>query len=88
MADDAGVAQFMSVTGASKDDAAFYLGSAGGNVETAVNAFFATGGDDASEEADDAMDGEPEPIQSAPSAPTSGAMTANLFCNPHDVTWC
>ena len=43
MADD-GVEQFVSVTGASKENAKFYLDSAGGNVEAAIDSFFGTGG--------------------------------------------
>ena len=43
---DAGVEQFTSVTGASKEQAAFYLESAGGNVEAAIDSFFNTGGAD------------------------------------------
>lgn len=78
MADDAAVAQFMSVTGASKEDAAFYLGSAGGSVETAVDSFFSTGGGEGVAEADEDMEPEPEPAPapSAPSAPASGAISA------------
>ena len=76
MADDAAVAQFMSVTGATEEDAAFYLGSAEGNVETAVDSFFSTGGGEAVAEADDDMDAEPAPAPSAPSATASGAAIA------------
>ena len=80
MSDDAAVAQFMSVTGATEEDAVFYLGSAGGNVETAVDSFFSTGVGEAVAEADDDMgadmDAEPAPAQSAPSAAASGVFVA------------
>jgi hypothetical protein len=44
MADSEKLAQFMDVTGASQDAAKFFLDSAGGQVDTAVDQFFATGG--------------------------------------------
>ncbi|KAK9832744.1 hypothetical protein WJX81_007147 [Elliptochloris bilobata] len=42
--DDAGVQQFLQVTGASEEAAHFFLESAGGDVAAAVDQFFATGG--------------------------------------------
>lgn len=44
MADPAKTAQFVAVTGVSEDAAIFYLDSSSGDVETAINQFYATGG--------------------------------------------
>ena len=70
MAED-GIEQFVSVTGASKEDAKFYLDSAGGNVETAIDSFFGTGGGaaDVADEGGALMDEGPAdaPLASVPS---------------------
>ena len=44
MADPAKIEQFVAVTGVSEDAAKFYLDSSSGDVETAINQFYATGG--------------------------------------------
>ena len=45
MADEAAVAQFTEVTGASKEAAKFFLDSSGGELGAAIEQFFATGGE-------------------------------------------
>ena len=44
MADPAKIEQFVAVTGVTEDAAKFYLDSSSGDVETAINQFYATGG--------------------------------------------
>lgn len=44
MDDSAKLAQFIDVTGASQEAAKFFLESSGGQVDTAVDQYFATGG--------------------------------------------
>ena len=76
MADD-GIEQFVRVTGASKEDATFYLDSAGGNVETAIDSFFSTGGgaaDGLDEEGASIDEGNPD--ASLASVPSTGASQA------------
>jgi len=73
---DAGVEQFTSVTGASKEQAAFYLESAGGNVEAAIDSFFNTGGADTHEPAGEGnlMDDEGPSDAHLASVPSTGAI--------------
>ena len=85
MADDDAVSQFMSVTGASKEDAAFYLSSAAGNVETAVDSFFSTGGDQAAIEDDEPMEAEADEPGAPPSVLATAAMSAVLPCKSISV---
>ena len=68
--------QFTSVTGASKEQAAFYLESAGGNVEAAIDSFFNTGGADTHEAAgeDSLMDDEGPSDANLASVPSTGAI--------------
>lgn len=73
----AAIAQFIDVTGASKEAAAFFLDSSGGDVDAAVDQFFATGGEfeaagDGVEEEDEL---EPPPELHVPpvAAPGGGA---------------
>ena len=63
MADPGKIAQFVAVTGVSEDAAKFYLDSSSGDLETAVNQFFATGGLQEAPEAteEDAIDEPPPP---------------------------
>ena len=57
MTDPDKIAQFTAVTGVSEDAAKFYLDSSSGDLETAVNQFYATGGvPEAPESAEDFMD--------------------------------
>jgi hypothetical protein len=44
MANPAKIEQFIAVTGVSEDQAKFYLDSSSGDLETAVEQFYATGG--------------------------------------------
>jgi hypothetical protein len=67
MADhEAALAQFMDVTGASKEAAKFFLDSSGGVVDAAVDQFFATGGEfqapeaAAEEDEEEFVDAQPE----------------------------
>ena len=85
MADDA-VDQFTSVTGASREQATFYLESAGGNVEAAIDSFFNTGGGEAHEPdgEDDAMDDEGLPDAPLASVPSTGAITRRM----HALSFC
>ena len=63
MADPGNIARFVAVTGVSEDAAKFYLDSSSGDLETAVNQFFATGGLQEAPEAteEDTMDEPPPP---------------------------
>lgn len=65
MTDPAKIAEFVAVTGVNEGAAKFYLDSSSGDLETAVNQFFATGGvqDDVPEQ--DMVD-EPAPAASQP----------------------
>ena len=87
MADD-GVEQFTSVTGASKEQAAFYLDSAGGNVEAAIDSFFNTGGGEAHEQDGEGNMMDDERPSDAPlaSVPSTGAIKQRHACSPfrHD----
>ena len=88
MADD-GVEQFTSVTGASKEQATFYLESAGGNVEAAIDSFFNTGGADAHETAgeDNLMEDEGPSDAHLASVPSTGAIV-NLKMLMHALHSC
>ena len=55
----AAIAQFMDVTGASKEAAAFFLDSSGGEVDAAIDQFFASGGEFEAV-ADDTEDEDPQ----------------------------
>ncbi|CAK0785425.1 hypothetical protein CVIRNUC_008634 [Coccomyxa viridis] len=74
MADPGKIAQFVAVTGVSEDAAKFYLDSSSGDLETAVNQFFATGGLQEAPEPleEDTMD-EPPPPADRPGLPTRQA---------------
>ena len=60
MTDPAKIAQFVGVTGVGEDAAKFYLDSSSGDLETAVNQFYATGG------VQEAPDGSAEDFMDAP----------------------
>jgi len=68
MTDPAKIEQFIAVTGVNEDAARFYLDSSSGDLETAVNQFFATGGVQEAPEAsaEDLMDEAAPPAASQP----------------------
>lgn len=65
MADGEAVQQFVGVTGASEAEAAFFLESSGGNVESAILAFF-EGGHSAEQTEASAAPANPAPPAAAP----------------------
>ena len=79
MADPAKIEQFVAVTGVTEDAAKFYLDSSSGDVETAINQFYATGGVQEAPEAsaEDFMD---VPEEGEPGNRASQAMTALVIC--------
>ena len=76
---NAAVAQFMDVTGASREAAKFFLDSSGGVVDAAVDQFFATGGRlnqadaPAGDDDDEFVDAQPE-LAAVPGALTSSQL--------------
>ena len=70
----AALTQFMDVTGASREAAGFFLDSSGGEVDAAIDQFFATGGEfkAAGDGAPDEDPEEPPPQTRAPPVATPG----------------
>ena len=77
MADPGKIAQFVAVTGVSEDAAKFYLDSSSGDLETAVNQFFATGG---LQEVPEATE---EDIVDEPSCPADSSGKSGLHASLH-----
>lgn len=84
MADPGKIAQFVAVTGVSEDAAKFYLDSSSGDLETAVNQFFATGGLQEAPEPleEDTMDEPPPPAD----RPGETNLHSHCQLSSHDET--
>jgi len=84
MTDPAKIEQFIAVTGVNEDAAKFYLDSSSGDLETAVNQFFATGGVQEAPEAsaEDLMDEAAPPAASQPGE-IRGPLMDSMACTQH-----